>query len=131
MEDRDERGGEAVIAIRRCKYCGEYFDTEVGDSRQYCESCQQIMEIMEEDEDQAVLTYGDQTGTERGTSVGQEEFPDEVQEVADEFPEEIEIPESAFEFAEGLSLPKPKPIDDFRGAIKEQRKRKPHYPFKP
>lgn len=120
-----------MIAIRRCKYCGEYFDTEVGDPAQYCESCQQIMEIMGEDEDQAGLAYGRQTGAEREAAVTQEGFPEGVQDAADEFPEEIEIPESAFEFAEGLSLPKPKPIDDFRGAIKEQRKRKPHIPFKP
>ena len=120
-----------MIAIRRCKYCGGYFDTEVGNPEQYCEGCQQIMELLEEDEDQAGLAYGDQTGTEREAPVAQEGFPDEIQDAADKFPEEIEIPESAFEFAEGLSLPKPKPIDDFRGAIKEPRKKKPYPPFKP
>ena len=26
-----------MLAIRRCRYCGELFDAEVGDSDQYCE----------------------------------------------------------------------------------------------
>lgn len=125
-----------MLAIRRCRYCGEYFDAEVGSPDSYCENCQQIMELLEEDEDYAGLAYADDEEP-SGEQLNQDEtvaleafgFAPGEETVTDE------LPEDAFELAESIDFQiengktgtrkghqqKEYPIDDFRSAIKGTR----------
>lgn len=112
-----------VLAIRRCRYCGELFDAEVGDSNQYCENCQQIMDMMGEDEDHAGLALKENKADEAycekflGLEIPEAEIEDVV------------IPDSVFDLAESIDFQNEKghpvsekPIDDFQAGMKGTRR---------
>lgn len=105
-----------VLAIRRCRYCGKLFDAEVGDSDQYCENCQQIMDMMGEGEDYAGLALeknkSDEAYCEKFLGL----------EIPEAEVEDAEIPDSVFDLAESIDFQikkgppvSEKPIDDFQG----------------
>ena len=109
-----------VLAIRRCRYCGELFDAEVGDSDQYCENCQQIMDMMGEDEDHAGLALEENKADEAycekflGLDIPETEM------------EDVEIPDAVFDLAESIDFQiekghpvSEKPIDDFQTGTKD------------
>lgn len=112
-----------MLAIRRCRYCGKLFDVEVGDSDQYCENCQQIMDMMGEDEDHAGLALeknkADEAYCENLLGL---DIPDvEV--------EDVEIPDPVFDLAESIDFQIEKgypvrgnPIDDFQAGAKGTRR---------
>ena len=112
-----------MLAIRRCRYCGESFDAEVGDSNQYCENCQQIMDMVGEDEDYAGLVLkkdrADEAYCEKLLGL-------EIPEVE---VEDVEIPDSVFDLAESIDFQienghpvSEKPIDDFQAGTKGTRR---------
>lgn len=113
---------DTMLAIRRCRYCGELFDVEVGDSDQYCENCQQIMDMMAEDEDHAGLALEEnKAGTYCEEFLGLAIPEAEVEDVG--------IPDSVFDLAASIDFQiekgrpvSEKPIDDFQTGAKGTRR---------
>lgn len=112
-----------VLAIRRCRHCGEIFDAEVGNSGQYCENCQQIMDMMGEDEDYAGLALGE--------TKAEEEYCEKL--LGLDIPEaemmDVEIPDSVYDMAESIDFQiekghpiGEKPINDFETTGKGTRR---------
>lgn len=112
-----------MLAIRRCRHCGEIFDAEVGNPDQYCEICQQIMDMMGEDEDYAGLALGE--------SKAEEDYCEKL--LGLDIPEaeigDVEIPDSVFDLAESIDFQiekghpiGAKPINDFETAGKGTRR---------
>lgn len=112
-----------MISIRKCVYCGEEYDSEVGDRELYCETCRELIDFIVPDEDSNIT--GDNNSEIASTeAVGSGSADEDIDEIDLE-----SIPESVYDIAESISIPQAiikkqkelEAIDDFGGCLKPAR----------